>query len=195
MEEGRLFSDPYADGPTTRRSSAARGITINRTARERRRMERNRWLPVALAVAGFAALVIGIFQGLIHVAPGYEGTIVSGWGGDLNHEERLLARLGGVGVVGAVATLRWKRLAVVPAAIGGVVLFYALRALAQKVLNVPLYTETTTFGGEPVMFVLGAEPFLLVGAGALFVAAGLTGWRYHTDRENRGRAPTSSPTR
>lgn len=150
-----------------------------------------RWLPVALAVAGLAALVIGLFQGLIHVAPGYEGTIMSGWGGDLNHEERLLAQFGAVGVVGAVATLRWKRLAVVPAATGGVVLFYALRALVRKVLNVPLYRETTTFGGDPVMFVLGAEPFLLVGSGVLFLAAGRAGWRYHTRRENSESAATS----
>ena len=139
--------------------------------------------------------MIGIHQGLVHVAPGYEGTIVTGWGGKLNHEEVLLARLGAIGVGGTVAALRWKRLAVVPVAIGGVVLFYALRAILQKVLNVPLYTETTTFGGDPVVFVLGAEPFLLTVGGVLLVGAGITGWRRPAGRdEDDEMSPSASTT-
>ena len=150
-------------------------------------------LPVVLAVAGFATIVVGIHQGLVHVAPGYEGTIVSGWDGGLNHEERLLAGIGAVGIGGTVATLRWRRLTIVPITSGGVVLFYALRALIQKVQNVPLYVETTMHGGDPVVFILGAEPFLLITGGLLLVGAGMLGWRRHLSR-NDGSAPSSAPS-
>jgi len=142
-------------------------------------MIEGRALPVALALVGFAAVVIGIHQGLVHVAPGYEGTIVTGWGRSLNHEERLLAGLGAVGVGGAVASLRWRRLVAVPAAVGGVVLFYALRAVIYTVQDPGLYAETTTHGGNSVVFVLGAEPFLLVAGGLLLVGAGVAGRRRH----------------
>lgn len=151
-------------------------------------MDNRQLLPVALAVAGFVAIVVGIYQGLIHVAPGYEGRIMSGWGGELNHEELLLARVGVVGIVGAVAALRWKRLSLVPVAMGGVVLFYALRALVLTVQDTRLYAETTTYGGDSVVFILGAEPFLLLAGGGLLVSAGVVGWRY----TSRGNDETSS---
>jgi hypothetical protein len=155
-------------------------------------MRGGRWGPEALAVAGVALTVVGVYQGLMHVAPGYEGTIMTGWGGDLNHEERLLVGLAVVGVGGAVATRWWKQFAAVSVAMGGVVLFYALRAVAHQVRNVPLYTETTMYGGDPVVFVLGAEPFLLVAAGLLLVGAGVAGWRRHADRtDDAGLATTA----
>ncbi|WP_255148676.1 hypothetical protein [Halorarius halobius] len=143
-------------------------------------MRTRRLAPVALAVAGLAAVVVGVHQGLVHVAPGYEGTIQSGWDGPLSHEERLLARLAVVGAVGAAGALRWRRLAVVPAAAGGVVLLYVLRAMATYLQDPGLYTETTTYGGDPVMFVFGAEPFLLLAGGGLLVTAGVVGWRATT---------------
>lgn len=148
-------------------------------------------LPVVLAVAGCATIVIGIHQGLVHVAPGYEGTITSGWGGELNHEERLLAVVGAVGIGGTVAAFRWKRLSVVPIAAGGVVLFYALRAVLHWAQNVTLYAETTTYGGDPVVFILGAEPFLLVTGGLFLVGAGLLRWRQQASRNDRS-APSSA---
>lgn len=148
-------------------------------------MEHEQRIPVILAVAGFAAIVIGIYQGLIHVAPGYEGTIMTGWGGDLNHEERLLAGVGAVGTGGTVALFRWKRLAIVPVATGGVVLFYALRAILQTVQNVRLYTETTMYEDAPVVFILGAEPFLLIAGGLLLVGAGGVGWRQQSKDGNQ----------
>jgi hypothetical protein len=151
-----------------------------------------RAVPVLLAVAGLAVTVIGVYQGLLHVAPGYEGTVMTGWDGELNHEERLLVGLAAVGVGGAAATRRWKRLAAVPVAMGGVVLFYALRATIQKVLNVPLYTETTIYSGDAVVFVLGAEPFLLVAAGLLLVGAGVAGWRRHAWDTGADEASTSA---
>jgi hypothetical protein len=155
-------------------------------------MERER-VSIILAAVGFAAILVGIHQGLVHVAPGYEGTITSGWGGPLNHEERLLAALGAVGVVGTVATRRWKRLAVVPVATGGVVLFYALRAMFQTAQNLTLYAETTTYDGTPVAFVLGVEPVLLVAGGFLLVGAGIESWRWK-GRENRCGESPQSPT-
>ena len=159
-------------------------------------MIERRALPAALAVAGFAAVVIGIHQGLVHVAPGYEGTIVTGWGGSLNHEERLLAGLGAVAIGGAVASLRWRRLAVVPVATGSVVLTSALRAVVNTFQDRGLYTETTTDGGNSVAFVLGAEPFLLVAGGLrlvagglLLVGAGVAGRRRHAGPTHGGVAP------
>lgn len=149
-------------------------------------------LPAVVAVGGFAAIVVGIHQGLVHVAPGYEGTIMSGWGGKLNHEERLLASVGAVGIGGTVATLRWKRLFVVPIAAGGIVLFYALRAILQKIQNVTLYTETAMYDGDPVVFILGAEPFLLIAGGLLLVGAGLLGWRQQRSRTDDSESSSAS---
>ncbi|GAB3324332.1 hypothetical protein EI982_11750 [Haloplanus rallus] len=140
-------------------------------------MRSRRLVPVAVAAAGFAAVVIGIHQGLVHVAPGYEGTVTTGWDGGLNHEERLLARLALIGVVGAAAAHRWRRLAVVPVAAGGVVLFYAARAVLHYALDPGLYVTVSTYGGGSTRFVLGAEPFLLAAGGLLLVAAGVEGWR------------------
>jgi hypothetical protein len=139
-------------------------------------MRTDRLLTAVAAVAGAAAIAVGVHQGLVHVAPGYEGTIVTGWDGPVNHEERLLARLGAVGATGAVAALRWRRLAAVPAATGGVVLFYALRATLGYARDPGLYTTVSLHGGGPVRLVLGAEPVLLAAGGALLVFAGVRGW-------------------
>ncbi|MGM0591966.1 MAG: hypothetical protein ACQETI_10135 [Halobacteriota archaeon] len=143
-------------------------------------MEHHRLVPVMMAIAGCAAIVIGVHQGLVHVAPGYGGTITTGWDGDLNHEEVLLTQLGAIGVGGAVAALRWKRLASVPFVMGGVVLFYALRAVFNLFRSrTPLYREfslhTPGSEGGSVMFILGAEPFLLAVGGLLLMGAGIAG--------------------
>lgn len=130
---------------------------------------------------------------MIHVAPGYAGTITSGWGGTLNHEERLLAGVGAVGVGGTVAARRWKRLSLVPMAAGGGVLLYALRAVVLQIRNLPLYVETTAYGGDPVVFVLGAEPFLLVAGGALLVRAGVLRWRRGSNRADDGAGSAAPP--
>jgi F0F1-type ATP synthase assembly protein I len=142
-------------------------------------MESNRFVPLAMAIAGFAAISIGVFQGLVHVAPGYEGTIMSGWDGRLNHEEVLLVQLGALGVGSVVAGLRWKRVSGLSFVMGGVVLFYAGRAVVNLFQSSrPLYREFTMqgagFEGETVMFVLGVEPFLLAAGGLLLIGAGLT---------------------
>lgn len=133
------------------------------------------------------AIVIGVRQELVHVTPGYEGTITTGWGGDLNHEARLLARLGLVGVGGAIVVPRWRRLAVVPAATGGVVLFYALRAALHYAFDPGLYVAVSAYGG-PTRFVLGAEPVPLV-------VGGITGRRDHPDRADGGGIAATPSTR
>ena len=140
-------------------------------------MNRQRILAVALAVVGFAAVAVGVYQELLHVAPGYEGMIETGWGGRINHEERLLTRLAGVGVVGTLVTLRWKYAAVVPVAVGSVELGYTLRAVLHYVRDPGLYTQVQKYDGSTTRLVLGAEPFLLVAGGLLFLGAGVVGWR------------------
>ncbi|WP_416838866.1 hypothetical protein [Haloferax sp. DFSO52] len=142
-------------------------------------MDRQRILAVALAVVGFAAIVVGIQQELLHVAPGYEGTIETGWGGRINHEERLLAQLAGVGVVGTLVTLRWKYAAVVPLVIGGVELGYSIRAVLHYVQDPGLYTQVQKYDGTTTRLILGAEPFLLVAGGLFLLGAGVVGWRLH----------------
>ncbi|KAB1192273.1 hypothetical protein GJR96_01975 [Haloferax sp. MBLA0076] len=144
-------------------------------------MTRQRILAVAVAIVGFAAIVVGIHQELLHVAPGYTGTIETGWSGPLNHGENLLARLAGVGVVGTLATLRWKYAAVVPLGVGGVEIGYSLVAVFTYVQSPGLYTTVQTSGGT-TRFLLGAEPFLLVAGGLLLLVAGLVGWRTHGER-------------
>ena len=150
-------------------------------------------VPIILASAGFAAIVVGVHQGVLHVAPGYQGTINAG-GGVLGRREWLLAGMGAVGIVGATVSLRWKRLSVVPMAVGGVVLFEAFRTMiiAAHGLPYPIYTETAyRLSDDPVMFIFGAEPFLLVAGGVLLVSAGIVGLRGRRNREND---ETSSPS-
>ncbi|MFC5367067.1 hypothetical protein [Salinirubrum litoreum] len=141
--------------------------------------------PILLSVAGLVAVIVGVQQGVLHVAPGYQGTINAS-AEAFDRRKWLLAGVGIAGVAGAVASLRRKRLSVVPVAAGAVVVFEAVRTivLAATGLPYPLFTETTyRRSGDPVMFVLGAEPFLLVAGGCLFVAAGVAGLRRRRGRE------------
>jgi hypothetical protein len=103
---------------------------------------------------------------------------MSGWDGSLNHEELLLVQLGALGVGSVVAGLRWKRLSGLSFVMGGIVLFYAVRAVLNLFQSTrPLYREFSMqgagFEGDTVMFILGAEPFLLVAGGLLLIGAGL----------------------
>lgn len=156
-------------------------------------MNRNAVIPTALAVAGFAAIVVGITQGVLQVAPGYHGTINAGAEG-FNRRDWLLAGMGVVGIVGAIVSLRRKSLSTVPVTVGGVVLFEAFRTmiLAARGLHYPLYTQTTyRRSGDPVKFVFGAEPFLLVAGGVLLVGAGIVVLRGRGDRESGDEMPPS----
>lgn len=126
----------------------------------------------ALALLGCAAVLVGVRQELLHFRPTYDATIHTGWGGEMNHEERLLVQLGALGLLGAIGASRWRPLAVVPAVTGGVVLFYPLRAMARLASDPGIYTGVPMLGDPAGRFVLGAEPFLLVAAGCLFVVSG-----------------------
>ncbi|WP_410765505.1 hypothetical protein [Haloferax sp. DFSO60] len=156
-------------------------------------MNSQKAVTVAMAVVGLGAILVGIQQELLHIAPVYEGTIETGWGGRLNHEERMLAQLGCVGVGGAVATLRWKYAAVLPLVIGGVELGYPLRAVFSYARDPGLYTVVQTYDGTSTKLILGAEPFLLVTGGLLLLGAGIVGWRSHTNREGTRGPSADSP--
>ena len=162
-------------------------------------MDSHRFVPLALAIAGFAAIGIGVYQGLVHVAPGYEGTIMSGWDGSLNHEEVLLVQLGALGVGSVVAGIRWKRLSSLSFVMGGLVLFYAVRAVLNLFQSSrPLYRDFSMqgagFEGDTVMFVLGAEPFLLAAGGLLLTVAGLAPFTSRFFNEG-GEVATLRPSR
>jgi hypothetical protein len=68
---------------------------------------------------------------------------------------------------------------------GSIVLFYAARAVFGLFQSPrPLYREfpvhAAGFVGETVMFVLGAEPFLLAVGGLLLMGAGIGGMKSRT---------------
>lgn len=155
-------------------------------------MNRLDLVAVGMAIAGFGAIVIGIHQELLHVGPLYEGTIETGWGGSLNHEERLLARVAALGVGGTVAMVRWKYVAVVPIAVGIVELVYPLRAVLHHARHTGLYTEVTMADGTVTRVVLGAEPFLLILGGILTIGACIVGWKSHTTRGDNTAGSTSA---
>jgi hypothetical protein len=140
-------------------------------------MDRRNLLIVGMAAAGLLAIVVGVHQSLVDVAPGFDGRIVTGWDRGLSHEERLLAALGGLGAVSALGATRWRRLAAVPVAAGSVVLLFTLRAVGQYAMRPGLYTDVRLHDGSTTRFVLGAEPFLLAGGALLLVTAGIAGWR------------------
>lgn len=161
----------------------------------KRRRRRRRLGALLAAVVGFGAVLVGIHQELLHVGAAYEGTIETGWGGALNHEERLLASLGAFGVVVAVVAVatRWKRAAVVPSAAGAVVLFYVARAVLHYALDPGLYTEVSVHG-DTMLFVLGAEPFSLAVGGGALVVAGVLGWRSNATPSSDGDAAGEEPS-
>lgn len=155
-------------------------------------MDRRSLLIVGVAAAGLLAIVVGIHQSMVDVAPGFDGRIVTGWDRSLSHEERLLAALGGVGVAGGVGATRWRRLAAVPVGAGSVILLFTLRAVGHYARRPGLYTEVRLYDGTTTRFVLGAEPFLLAGGALLLVVAGVLGWRTQRREADGGGAETAA---
>ncbi|WP_411965542.1 hypothetical protein [Haloferax sp. YSMS24] len=149
-------------------------------------MNRQRILAVTLALAGAAAVAVGIYQELLHVAPGYEGMIETGWSGRINHGERLLAQLGAVGVGGTLAALRWKYAAVVPLGVGVVELGYPIQAVLHYARDPGLYTQVQKYDGSTTELVLGAEPFLLAAGGLCFLGAAVFAWRLSHQSQTAG---------
>lgn len=160
-------------------------------------MDRRALRPAGVAVAGTLAVVIGIHAELLHVRPTASGTVETGWGGSLNHEETLLAGLSLLGTVGALAASRWRRVALLPQAVGGVVLFYALRAvgiyLPDPLLEV--YTGLPVLDGTTGRVVFGAEPYLLILGGLLLIAGGVLGLREWPGAGDSSAAAETTPDR
>ncbi|WP_324760046.1 hypothetical protein [Haloarcula montana] len=164
-------------------------------------MNRTRLLPVGLAAAGLVTVLVGIHTELLHARSMYDFTITTGWGRvpgqprllhSLNHEERLLAQLAGVGLVGSILAMRWRQAAAIPVLMGGVVLFYPVRTVLHY-LGDPrtgVYTGVVPVGDPTGRVVFGAEPYLLVLGGVLLLAAGVAGWWLSptaaTDEETNG---------
>jgi hypothetical protein len=153
-------------------------------------MQRDR-VPVGIAAVGLLTVLVGVHAELLHARSMYDFTITTGWGvveghqrwiHSLNHEERLLAALAGVGLLGSVAVTRWRRAAVIPALMGCVVVYYPVRAVLYyaRDSHLGLYTGLPLVGDSSGRVVLGVEPYLLVVGGLLLVASGLLGWRTAT---------------
>ncbi|MFC6954860.1 hypothetical protein [Halorubellus litoreus] len=142
-------------------------------------MDRRALLPGGVAIAGTLAIVIGVHTELLTMRPGTAGTIETGWGGSLNHEEELLAGLSVVATSSAFAAIRWRRAALLAQAVGGVVLFYALRAVVGYSFDPTLgiYTGLPVLDGTNGRVIFGAEPYLLVLGGLLLIVAGVLGFR------------------
>ena len=136
-------------------------------------MDRRTSFALALSVTGLIAVLVGVHQELLQFRPMYDATVETGWGGSLNHEERLLARVAVVGLLGAVASLRWRPAAVCSVGAGLVVSFYAARAVVFHASEQALYTGLPVAGGETGRLLLGTEPYWLLFGGACLVAAGV----------------------
>lgn len=130
-------------------------------------------LAVVLSAAGLVAVVVGVHQELLAFRPMYDATVETGWGGPLNHEERLLRRVAVLGLLGGVASVRWRLAAVGPIVAGVVVGFYATRAVAYHAAEQALYTGLPVAGGETGRIVFGAEPYWLLLGAACLLGAGV----------------------
>ncbi len=155
-------------------------------------MDRRDLVAVGAACIGCTLIVVGVFQEFVHLAPGYEGMIVTEWGGGLLREERRLAQVSILGIVGTVAAVRWTYATAVPVAVGGVVLVVTLQAIRQYANYPGLYREVPKIGGGTNRYILGVEPVFLI-AGALFlIGAGLACWRMHHDDPPAGTTLTAN---
>ncbi|MBO4248326.1 hypothetical protein IL252_10925 [Halomicrobium sp. IBSBa] len=143
-------------------------------------MNRRAALSVVLSIVGLAAVVVGIYQELLHFRPMYDATVHTAWDGRISHEERLLSRVAVVGVLGVLASFRWRRAALGAVAASAVVFFYAARAVGHYAAEGSLYTGFSVAGGDAGRFVLGAEPYWLVLGAACLLAGGVV--RLYTGR-------------
>jgi hypothetical protein len=148
-------------------------------------MHRGLQRSIGLSIAALVAVVIGVHAELLHARPVYDFTIDTGWGvtpgqrrwiHSLNHEERLLAQVAGLGVLGSIAATRWRRAVVIPGVMGTIVLFYPLRAVWHHATETGIYTGLPIVGDPSSRVVLGAEPYLLVAGGLFLVGSALLAW-------------------
>jgi hypothetical protein len=157
---------------------------------------------LGLSIAALLAVAIGVHAELLHARPLYEFTIDTGWGiapgherwlHSLNHEERLLAQLTGLGVLGSIAATRWRRVAVIPGVMGVIVLFYPIRAVWHHATDTGIYTGIPFLGDPSSRVILGAEAYLLVVGGVLLVGSAVVGWRASDHEPSSGDEETATP--
>jgi hypothetical protein len=159
-------------------------------------MRRRDVLPVVLALAGLAAVVLAARTQLITVRPAYDGRLLSvtaGMGQLIGHEERLLIGVAGLGVVGALGAAVWHRVALLTQAAGGVVLVFVGRAVRFQLNSFDVYVGVPLFDGAsgPVLF--GPAAYLFVLGGLLFVGAGVVGYDAPAPRTTRPVASDDRP--
>jgi len=129
----------------------------------------------ALSVVGLAAVLVGVHTESLHAAASSGYTVQTGWDGPLNYQELELIELAALGVLGALAAVRWQRAAYGTLLAGGLVLVYPLRFLADRFESVSQGLDVG--GGTTIDVSFGAEPYLLLFGGTVLVLAGVAGVR------------------
>ncbi|WP_254822170.1 hypothetical protein [Haloglomus halophilum] len=158
-------------------------------------MRRVRYIAPGLALLGLLAVVVGVYQDLLRIMPASAGSIETPWGRDPTQGEYLLLLWAGIGVVGAVAAIRWRLAAVAPAVMGSIVLLGTGNTVLRYEREIGLYTPVPTPGGDRAQHALGAEPFLLVAGALLLVGAGGVGWWAHAERPGSSTEDTEPAAR
>lgn len=161
-------------------------------------MNRRTLLPAVLALAGTIAVVVGIHSQLLLFRPGVTGTIETGWGGSLNHQEILLARLSLLGAAGTVLAYRWRPVALLPVAVGSAVIFASLRAashyLFRPTADITFFLGIPPYVGVTDEIILGPQPYSLVLGGALLISAGILTWKNGRAVAGEQRLPQTTAT-
>lgn len=140
-------------------------------------MESRDVIPAGLALTALALVVVGIHQELLTTRFAGGPIIETGWGGDLSYQERQLGALVAGALPVAAASARYRRAGYLVQAVGAVVLGATLLATTHWIGQPEVYTGLPVAGGASGVFVLGAEPYLLVVGGLLLVGAGVAGAR------------------
>jgi len=132
-------------------------------------------VPVAISVGALATVFVGVHTESLHAAAASGYTVQTGWDGPLNYQELELVELAALGVLGALAAVRWRRAAYGTLLAGGLVLVYPIRFLADRFESVSQGLDVG--GGTTIDVSFGAEPYLLLFGGTVLVLAGVAGIR------------------
>ena len=160
------------DAKSDRERADADGQKPRRTAEFE---SRSKLLPVALSVGALLAVLVGVHTESLHAAASSGYTVQTGWDGPLNYQELELVELAALGVLGALAAVRWRRAAYGTLLAGGLVLVYPIRFLADRFESVSQGLDVG--GGTTIDVSFGAEPYLLLFGGTVLVLAGVAGIR------------------
>jgi hypothetical protein len=137
-------------------------------------MQRRALLSAALALAGAVVVLFGLHQELLATRAA-AGSVTTGWGGDLNHTERLLGAVALAALPMAVLSGYLRAAAYLVQLAGAAVAGYAVYAALHWLGQPGTSTGLPIAGGRTGDVVLAAEPYLLVVGGLLLVAAGVVG--------------------